>query len=53
MIQQGDHIQCYLNGTLHLDVKDDTFRGAGKIGLWTKSDAVTSFDKLSVVVPEK
>jgi hypothetical protein len=51
VIQQGDHIQCYLNGKLHLDVKDGTFAGAGQIGLWTKSDAVTSFDKLSVTAP--
>lgn len=53
VVQKGDHIQCYLNGDLHLDVKDDTFTAAGKIGLWTKSDAVTSFDKLSVTVPKE
>lgn len=51
VVEKGDHIQCYLNGKLHLDVKDDTFTGAGKIGLWTKSDAVTEFDKLSVAAP--
>jgi hypothetical protein len=44
----SSHIQCYLNGNLHLDVKDDTFTDAGKIGLWTKADAVTSFDELKV-----
>src|SRR5262245_51684884 len=48
IVQKGDHIQCYLNDKLHLDVKDDTFTDAGKIGLWTKSDAVTSFDALNV-----
>jgi hypothetical protein len=31
-----------------LDVNDDTFPGAGKIGLWTKSDAQTHFDKFEV-----
>ena len=46
--QKGNHIQCYLNGKLHLDVKDVTFADAGKIGLWTKADAVTSFDELKV-----
>jgi hypothetical protein len=51
VVQQGNHIQCYLNGKLHLDVKDDTFTDAGKTGLWTKADAVTSFDKLSVTSP--
>jgi hypothetical protein len=51
VVHKGKHIQCYLNGKLHLDVKDDTFADAGKIGLWTKADAVTSFDKLSVAKP--
>ncbi|MBP87905.1 MAG: hypothetical protein CMJ64_14475 [Planctomycetaceae bacterium] len=44
VVQTGNHVQCYLNGKLHLDVKDDTFTGKGKVGLWTKADAVTSFD---------
>ncbi|MBI3465826.1 MAG: DUF1080 domain-containing protein [Planctomycetes bacterium] len=52
VVQKGDHIQCYLNGKLHLDVKDDTFTSGGKVGLWTKADAVTSFDKLSVSAPK-
>jgi hypothetical protein len=40
----GDHIECLLDGKKHLDVKDATFTGAGKVGLWTKADAQTSFD---------
>jgi len=52
IVHKGDHIQCYLNGKLHLDVKDDTFKEAGRIGLWTKADAVTSFDDLSVSAPK-
>ena len=52
VVQKGNHMQCYLNGKLHLDVKDETFADAGKIGLWTKADAVTSFDKLSVATPK-
>lgn len=52
IVHKGNHIQCYLNGKLHLDAKDDTFKDAGKIGLWTKADAVTSFDDLSVAVPK-
>ena len=48
IVHKGNQIQCYLNGKLHLDGKDDTFTDAGKIGLWTKADAVTSFDKLSI-----
>jgi len=48
VVQKGEHIQCYLNGKLQLDAKDETFTAAGKVGLWTKADAVTSFDKLTV-----
>ena len=44
----GDHIQCYLDGKQYLDAKDSTFKEAGKIGLWTKSDAQTHFDDLEV-----
>ena len=43
VVQRGSHIQCYLDGTLRLDVNDDTFKDAGKIGLWTKADAQTYF----------
>jgi hypothetical protein len=28
---KGDHIECYLDGKKHLDVRDVTFPGAGKI----------------------
>ncbi|MFZ5832484.1 MAG: family 16 glycoside hydrolase [Planctomycetota bacterium] len=42
--QQGDRIRCYLDDKLELDVADTTFAKAGKIGLWTKADAVTYFD---------
>lgn len=44
--QAGNSIKCYLNGTLYLDVTDDTFKDAGKIGLWTKADAQTRFAAL-------
>ncbi|NOY79178.1 MAG: hypothetical protein GXO76_15100 [Calditrichaeota bacterium] len=43
----GDHIQCYYDGQLYLNARDTTFTH-GKIGLWTKADAVTQFDDLSV-----
>lgn len=48
VILQGDHIQCYYDGKKYLDAKDSTFPGAGKIGLWTKSDAQSYFDDLIV-----
>jgi Domain of Unknown Function (DUF1080) len=44
----GDAITCSLNGAKHLEAKDDTFAKAGKVGLWTKADAQTSFDNFQV-----
>lgn len=41
---KGDTITCSLNDKKYLDAKDDTFTKAGKVGLWTKADAQTSFD---------
>ncbi len=46
VVQKADHIQCFLNEKSYLDVKDDTFKDAGKIGLWTKADAQTYFADL-------
>jgi len=43
-------IQCYYDGQKYLEAKDNTFVGAGKIGLWTKADAQTEFDDLTVNV---
>ena len=48
VVHKGDHIQCYLNGKRHLDVKDAELKQAGKVGLWTKADAQTYFDDLVV-----
>jgi len=44
----GDHIECFLDGKKHLDVKDDSIDKAGKVGLWTKADAQTHFDQFKV-----
>ncbi|MEK6571778.1 MAG: family 16 glycoside hydrolase, partial [Bacteroidota bacterium] len=49
----ADRIECYFDGKKYLDVKDSTFREAGKIGLWTKSDAQTHFDDLIAMEKEK
>ena len=45
---EGAHIMCYYDGNLFLDVQDYTFEGPGQIGLWTKADAQTYFDDLTV-----
>jgi hypothetical protein len=44
----GDHIECYYDGQKYLEVDDATFPGAGKIGLWSKSDAQSQFDDLTL-----
>jgi hypothetical protein len=45
---KGDHIECYLDGKKYLDVTDSTFPEAGKIGLWSKSDARSQFNDLTL-----
>ena len=44
----GDHIECYYDGKKYLDFKDSTLKNSGKIGIWTKADARTHFDDLTV-----
>jgi hypothetical protein len=44
----GSRIACYLDGKKLLEAEDSTFPGAGKIGLWSKADARTYFDDLTV-----
>jgi hypothetical protein len=44
----GSKITCYLDGQKHLEAEDSTFPEAGKIGLWSKADAQSYFDDLSV-----
>jgi hypothetical protein len=51
IVHRGDHMQGFLNGKLHLEVKDQEFKNSGRIGLRTKADAVTSFDGLKVFMP--
>jgi Domain of Unknown Function (DUF1080) len=44
----GDHFTVWYDGSKVLDAKDDTFKDAGRVGLWTKADSVIEFDDLSV-----
>ncbi len=47
IVARKDQIQCFYDGRPYLEVTDDTFQ-KGRIGLWTKADAVTYFDDLEV-----
>jgi hypothetical protein len=48
VVMKGNKIQCYLNGKLLIETTDDTFKEAGKIGMWTKADAQTYFADVQV-----
>jgi hypothetical protein len=41
---RGPHFTVSLDGKKAFEWDDETFRDAGKIGLWTKADSVTLFD---------
>jgi Domain of Unknown Function (DUF1080) len=44
----GDHFVVTYDGNKVLDAKDETFKDAGRVGLWTKADSVIEFDDLAV-----
>jgi Domain of Unknown Function (DUF1080) len=44
----GNKIACYFDGEKLLEVEDDTFSDAGMIGLWSKADAQSYFDDLTI-----
>lgn len=44
----GNQITCFFDGQQRIQATDESFKEAGKIGVWTKADSVTYFDDLSV-----
>lgn len=44
----GKRFEVFVNGESLFAVEDETFTGAGKVGLWTKADSVTYFDNLTI-----
>ncbi len=46
---KDDLFTVYLNSEQIFQVKDRTFKNAGKVGLWTKADAVTYFDDFVII----
>ncbi len=51
VLADGPRITCTLDGTTRLQATDDALTEAGGVGLWTKADAVTSFDDLQIDDP--
>jgi hypothetical protein len=47
VVASGPLFEVYSNGVKLFEVKDTTFPGPGKVGLWTKADSVTLFDDLT------
>jgi hypothetical protein len=43
-----NHFAVWFDGKQVLDATDDTFKDAGRVGLWTKADSVIQFDDLTV-----
>jgi hypothetical protein len=41
---QAGHFTVSFNGQKALEWDDETFKDAGKVGVWTKADSVTAFD---------
>ena len=45
---RGNEFTCFYDGQLRFTARDETFKNAGKVGLWTKADSVIHFDDLTV-----
>lgn len=45
---KGKSFEVLFDGKIMITFEDDTFAQAGKVGLWTKADAASSFDDLEV-----
>src|SRR5215467_13090913 len=41
---QGNHFSVTYDGKKAIEWDDDTFKEAGKVGVWTKADSITLFD---------
>lgn len=48
VVMRGEAIECFYDGKKYLEARDTAFTASGKIGLWTKADAQTLFDDLTV-----
>lgn len=51
VVAQGSRLQMFLDDEPVLSVEDSKITGAGMVGLWTKADAASLFDDLSLGKP--
>jgi hypothetical protein len=47
---KGENIECFYNGKSVYKLTDAAFPAAGLVGLWSKADAVSLFDDLTIKV---
>jgi glycosyl hydrolase family 59 (putative galactocerebrosidase) len=47
---EGERFTIEYDGKTLFTTSDNTFTGAGKVALWTKSDSVTRFDQIAIEV---
>ena len=50
VVAKGNLFGVYHDGKKLYEVQDETFKEAGKVGLWTKADSVIYFDDLAIEV---
>ena len=48
LVVKSKHFEVFFDDKLLFEADDDTFKEAGKVGLWTKADSVTYFDDLKI-----
>ena len=45
----GNQIQVFYDGKKVIDGHDDSFKEAGRFGVWTKADSIVQFDDLTAI----
>lgn len=45
---EGEELEVWFNGASVIQIRDQTFLDAGKVGIWTKADSVTHFAELDI-----
>jgi hypothetical protein len=52
VVARGNRFKIFFNEQPVIDISDETFQAGGKIGLWTKADALTYFDDLQLSIED-
>jgi len=48
--QEEDTFKGYIDGKVYLEARDKALNRKGSVGVWTKADAMTSFDDLNISI---